>query len=317
MDPETFLAQDEVHLLVQALNTFALEVDAADDRKDALVNAGIHLAFRSKLIFGTSPHLFANKLAAHFREYRVSEQQPKYHPMVSLLEYLLSVYDLEDQDRNLFIRLVKQGLENFDGLAARSAVGRIESPMGTAMGTGVLVDRHHLLTCKHVFERISDRGLDRAWVRFGYKTGKYGVELGEVYELEIKSINNSVTQSDHSLDYALVRIFGKPEYRTAPLSNSWLNTTQNVLIIHHPRGEPVQISDVGQIVDVDKEYIQHNIKTDYGSSGAPIFDLSWHIVAIHRGNLSLSRSYAPGVTEGIPICSVWNDIKPHLSMLVT
>jgi len=317
MDPDTFLVQDDVYLLVQALNTFALEVDAAGDRKDTLVNAGIHLAFRSKLIFGTSPHLFANKLVAHFREYRVSEQQSAYHPLVSLLEYLLNAYELEDQDRKLFKRLVKQGQENFDGLTARSAVGRIESPMGISMGTGVLVDMQLLLTCKHVFDRISDNGQDRAWVRFGYKTGKYGVEPGELFELDLKTIVSNNAQPEHALDYALVRIIGQPEYRIAPLSDSWLNTMQSVRLVHHPRGEPLQISNVGQIVQVDKEYIKHNVKTDYGSSGAPIFDQDWRVVAIHRGTLSLSRPSAPGVTEGIPLYSFWNDIKPHLSMLVT
>ena len=124
MNPDIFLRQDDVHLLVQVFNKFALEVDAADDRKDALVNAGIHFSFRSQLIFDTSPQRFANQLVAHFREYCVTGQQTTYHPMVSLLEYLLKTFDLEDQDRNLLKRLVKQGLENFDGLVARSAIGR-------------------------------------------------------------------------------------------------------------------------------------------------------------------------------------------------
>ncbi len=202
--------------------------------------------------------------------------------------------------------------EDVNESAAYSAAGRIESPHGTAMGTGVLVNRQLLLTCKHVLERILDCGLNHAWVRFGYKTGNTGIESGEVFELDLKTFVSKNTQPYYALDYALVRIFGEPEYSTAPLSNAWLNRTQNVRIVHHPRGEPAQISDIGQIVKVDKEYIQHNIKTDYGSSGAPIFDLNWHVVAIQRGNLSLSRSYAPGVTEGIPIYSIWNHIKSHL-----
>ncbi|HVB59941.1 MAG TPA: trypsin-like peptidase domain-containing protein [Ktedonobacteraceae bacterium] len=316
MDPDTFLAQDDVHLLVQAMNTFALEVDAADARKDTLVNAGIHHAFRSKLTFETSSHLFANKLVARFREYRVSQQRPAYHPMVSLLDYLLKGHELEDQDRNLFKKLVKQGLENFAGLTALSAVGRIEAPPGTAMGTGVLVGRQLLLTCKHVVERISDNGLDRAWARFGYKTGRYGVETGEVFELDLKTITNYNSQSGDAFDYILVEIVGKPEYRVAPLSSDFLNTKQQVRLIHHPRGEPAQISEVGHIVQVDKDYIKHNVRTDYGSSGAPIFDLSWRVVAIHRGTLSLSRPSAPGVTEGVPLYCIWDDIKPCLSTLV-
>ena len=313
MDPDTFLAQDDVHSLIQALNTFALEVDGADDRKDMLINAGIHLAFRSKLIYGSSPHLFANKLVANFREYRVSNHQPTYHPLVSLLNYLLSVHELEDQDRNLYKRLVKQSQDNFDGQAARSAVGRIESPPGSAMGTGVLIDRQLLLTCKHIFERIFALGLSRAWVRFGYKTGKYGIELGEVFELDIKGLDILDTQSDGIYDCTLVRIIGNPEYHAAHLSNNVPDTTQNVRLVHHPRGEPVQISNVGQIAQVDTEYVKHDIPTDYGSSGAPIFDLNWRVIAIHRGNPSLSRASVPGLTEGIPIYSIWNTIKPHLS----
>lgn len=198
-------------------------------------------------------------------------------------------------------------------LAAWSAVGRIESPPGTARGTGVLVDRQLLLTCKHIFKRIFDCGLDRAWVRFGYKTGKDGVEPGDIFELDLKAI---VSDNAHS-DYALVRICGEPEYCIAPLSNAWLKTKQGVRIIHHPRGEPAQISEIGQIVNVDKDYIQHDLKADFGSSGAPIFDLDWHVVAIHRGRLSLSRSYAPGVTEGVPIYSIWKDIKSYSPTFLT
>jgi hypothetical protein len=315
MDPDTFLAQDDVHSLVQALNSFALEVEAADDRKHLLVNAGIHPAFLSKLSFGASPYLFANSLAAHFREYCVSTQQPAYHPMLRLLDYLLRVHELEDQDRKLFQRLLQQCLENLDGFAARGAVGRIESPPGTARGTGVLLDGQLLMTCKHVFERIFDDELERIWVRFGYRSGKYGIEPGEVFELDVQNIASHDTRSDSALDYVLVKITGKPAYRAARLSNNFLNTAQNVRLVHHPRGEPVQISDIGQVVQVDQEYLKHNIQADSGSSGAPIFDLHWRVVAIHRGKLGLSRSYAPGETEGIPIRAIWNNIEPHLSTL--
>ena len=199
------------------------------------------------------------------------------------------------------------------GQAALSAVGRIESPPGTPRGTGLLVGRQLLLTCKHVVERIFYSGIDRLWVRFGYRTGEYGVESGEMFELDLKHIVANNAQPLHALDYTLMRIIGEPAYAAASLSHGKLDRTQSVRIIYHPRGEPAQISEVGQIIDVAKEYIQHNLKTDYGSSGAPIFDLEWHVVAIHRGKLRLSRSYPPGVTEGIPISSIWNDINSHFA----
>ena len=311
MDPNVFLTQTDVPLLIQALTTLALDVAAADSRKDLLVNAGISLNWRSKLTFDSSASLFANKLVAHFREYRVSEEQSITHPMIQLLEYLLHTYELEEQDKNLFTRLVKQGQENFGGLVARRSVGRIESPQGTAFGTGVLIGQQLLLTCQHVFERIRESGQDQAWVRLGYKMGKYGVEMGRVFELEI---NNLVSQKSEP-DYALVRVIGKPDCPVAPLFTTLPTAMQDVRLIHHPRGWPVQISEIGQIMSTDKGSLHHTIQTEYGSSGGAIVDLHWRLVAIHRGTPLHHHPPAPSVTEGVPLYSIWNDLKPHLSAL--
>jgi hypothetical protein len=272
INPDIFFTQEEVPSLIQALNTLALEANTADDRQNMLVNAGVHLALRSKLYLGVSPQKFANNLVACFREYRVSMNQPRYHPLISLLEYLLQTYELDDQDRTLFKRLVKQGQDNFDMLAARSAVGRIESPPGTAMGTAVLASKQFLLTCHHVFERIFEQGQQQAWVRFGYKTGRYGIETGELFQLDTKEIVHSIAPLDQTFDYELVRIIGTPVLQPASLSPTIPYPTQKIRLIHHPRGESVQISDTGQLILVDPAFIQHNIETDHGSSGAPIFD---------------------------------------------
>lgn len=208
-------------------------------------------------------------------------------------------------------------MENFDGLMALSAVGRIESPPGTAMGTGVLVGRQLLLTCNHVFERIFDNGLDGAWVRFGCRAETNGAAMGDLFEVNIKDATRHKAPPGSTLDFALVRIIGKPEYHTAFLFTGLLSAKQNIRLIHHPRGEHTQISDVGQIIQAHKDHIKHNIKTDYGSSGGPIFDQSWRVVAIHRGALGPGRSIAPGITEALPLYSIWNNIKQRLPALVT
>jgi hypothetical protein len=317
MNPDIFLTQEDIPLLVQALNTFAQEITTAEDRQNVLINAGIYLSFRSKVNSNVSSHVFATKLVASFREYRNSINQPGYHPMINLLEYLLQSYEWEDQDRNLFKHLITRGQDNFKGLAARSVVGRIESPPGTAAGTGVLVGKQLLLTSHHVFERILEQGQERAWVRFGYKTGRYGVETGWLCELDIKNIVRSVMPVNHLFDYELVKIIDGPELQPATLSHHIPCPTQPVRLIHHPRGEAVQISDPGQILLVDPEFIQHNIQTDYGSSGAPIFDLDWRVLALHRGTLCLSRPTPPGITEGVPIFSIWPTIEPHVHLSTT
>src|SRR5579859_7002363 len=123
MYPNVFLLQEDVPPLVQALSSFALDIDSTHARKDILINAGVHSSFRSKLTFEASPMLFANNLVAQFREYRISQQQPMYHPMVSLLEYLVQAFEFEDQDNKLFRRLAGQGLDTLMGLNASRSVG--------------------------------------------------------------------------------------------------------------------------------------------------------------------------------------------------
>ena len=213
MNPDIFLSQEDVHLLTQAFDALALEMATADDRRNLLINAGVHSGFSSKLNLNSSPYLFANQLVAQYREYRVSELRPIYHPMICLLEYLLQIHDLDDQTRTLFQKLVKQGQENFQGLAARKTVGRIKAPLDVALGTGVLIDQQLILTCKHVVEHVFTRKQEHAWVRFVYKTGRYGIEMGKVFELDIKDIVCQGISADAGQDYALIRI--KREDKTA------------------------------------------------------------------------------------------------------
>lgn len=156
--------------------------------------------------------------------------------------------------------------------------------------------------------------MEQAWVRFGYKVGRYGTEEGELFELDIRGVAANGTHSDHVLDYALISILDRPEQQPASLIARIPNMSQNFRIIHHPQGQPVQISDAGQILQATSESIEHNIKVSYGSSGAPIFDPNWNVVAIHRGIPNSSRSTSLGLTEAIPLFSIWNDIKPHLHL---
>lgn len=308
MDPDLFLIQEDVPLLVQALITLALEINTADGRRDILSNAGIHLSLLSKLIFEASPQLFANKLIASFREYRVSKRNPRYHPMIILLEYLLKVYDLEDQDRNLFNRLIRQGLENFNALFIRLSVGRLESPPGKAFGTGVLVGKQILLTCDHVLKQIFGEEPTHAWIRFGYKQGKYGAESGELFELDLKHFICHDSQSD----YALLRVLGEPDYPIASLSPEIPANLHNIRLIHHPLGEPVQVSEAGQIIQIENKYLSHNITVNYGSSGAPIINQDWQVIALQRGTFSINHPLPPGINEGIPLYSIWTNLKPFL-----
>lgn len=310
MNPELFLEQTDVVPLTLALNQFALKVNDASDRQEVLESAGIDIALLSNLKLGATSTKFAPALVAAFRAYSVSNQRLDYHPMVSLLKYLCDlapIYGLADRDVALFTRLAEQGQENLKTLAARSAVGRIESPKGTSIGTGVLIGKNLLLTCDHIFSKSQAK---QAWVRFNYKSGSYDLD-SDVFELDLDRAMRS-----GQLDYALVRVKGEPRQRTANLIDAILDSSQEIRLIHHPQGQHLVVSGLGQVVQVGDEYIDHNISTDEGSSGAPIFNRDWQLVAIHRGNLGIGRagrSLEPGTTSGVPLRAFWKNIQTQLS----
>ena len=310
MNPELFLEQKDVTPLMLALNRFALKVNDASERQEVLESAGVDIALLSNLKLGATPTKFAPALVAAFKIYPISNRRLDYHPMVSLLKYLCELaplYGLADQDVALFSRLVEQGQENFKALAARNAVGRIESPKGQGIGTGVLIGKNLLLTCNHIFSKSQ---VQEAWVRFNYTFGSYSLD-SDVFELDLE------TAIRHSqLDYALLKVKGEPRQRITNCINAILDSSQEIRLIHHPRGQHIVISGLGQIVQVGDDYIDHNISTDEGSSGAPIFNRDWQLVAIHRGNLGIGRvgrSLEAGTTSGVPLRAFWKDIQTSLS----
>jgi len=309
MNPELFLEDRDGSLLTLALNQFAIKINDANDRQEVLESAGIDIALLSNLKLGATSTKFALALVAAFKRYSVSNQRLDYHPMVSLLKHLCAlapIYGLTDQDVALFTRLTEQGQENLKALAARSAVGRIESPQGTAIGTGVLIGKNLLLTCDHIFSKSQAK---EAWVRFNYTSGSYSLD-SDVFELDLDTATRY-----NQLDYALVRVKGEPKQRTANLVNAILDSNQEIRLIHHPQGQYVVISGLGQIVQVGDDYIDHNVSTDEGSSGAPIFNLDWQLVAIHRGHLGIGRagrSLEPGTTSAVPLRAFWKNIPTQL-----
>ncbi len=310
MNPELFLDQRDVTPLTLALNRFATRVNDGSDRLDVLESAGVDSAFYSQLRLGKESQKFAQALVAGFRNYPISHQKANYHPMVSLLKYLCDFaesYKLTDQDISLFTRLVEQGEENCKALAARNTVARIESPTGIAIGTGVLIQHNLLLTCAHIFSKSQ---VKEGWVRFNYTDGNYCLD-SDVFELDLQNLVSYSTQ----LDYVLVRVKGEPKQQTAIPINSLLDEGQEIRLIHHPQGQRIVISNVGQIVQVGEDYIDHNISTNEGSSGAPVFNHNWQIVAIHRGDIRLEsgRTIEAGVMSGVPIRAFWQDIPSHIS----
>jgi hypothetical protein len=167
------------------------------------------------------------------------------------------------------------------GQGASAAVGRIDlrgpfgvtMPFGTAfvVGPGVVLTNHHVLSGASVAAG--------ARLVLGHERAVDGsVRSGAVLPLD----PDRLYLADPELDYALVGVEGDCppplEVRLTPIS-----VQAPLVVIQHPGGEPKQLG-MGRCLALseDEGFVHHDADTRRGSSGAPVFDLSWRVVALHR-----------------------------------
>lgn len=309
IDPDTFLSQDDTSRLQNTLTEIALSLNSLG-RQALLKNSGIPLSSRSGLHFETAANIFASELTAFFRTAIVSDMRPDYHPMINVLGHLLVTTPLDDETERLFKRLNAQGIENLKAITARSSVGRLESPEGQWLGTGTLVGTGMILTCYHILSEMSGR----LWIRFSYKKRRdnWSPNPGEAFE-----INTCPVAINHNLDYVLLKLLREPEGRRIALPfRNILDNDQEIHLVHHPGGKPVEVSDIGRIADIGDEFIDHTIPALKGSSGGPLFDRDWHFIAIHRGD-DPQRTLRPGTLAAVPLNAFWNVlIDKHIPVSV-
>jgi V8-like Glu-specific endopeptidase len=75
-------------------------------------------------------------------------------------------------------------------------------------------------------------------------------------------------------------------------------------VIGHPQGSPeIQLSLHDSVVlDVDEVHAHYRSPTEKGSSGSPVFDDRWRVIALHHGwtdNVPGIADAGGGANEGI------------------
>lgn len=221
--------------------------------------------------------------------------EPVFDPIVGDQETLERIVNSEDN----FI--------DIDMLAgaiySAQAVGRIELPRGRAHGTGFLVGPDLILTNYHVFK--SKDMLDTAVIRFDYHANAEGVVTqGRVFEFVPDFYLGS---PDTELDFALVKVKGEPlaERRMGPeeeglgylellrrgkhrgyllVSPARIVEHERVNIIQHPNGNPqkVVLTQNYVLADMSANRVHYLADTMPGSSGSPVLNRFWEVIALHH-----------------------------------
>lgn len=198
------------------------------------------------------------------------------------------------------------------GVAMSRAVARVKAG-GT--GTAFLVAPALLLTNHHVAFKpgtAADRDADVV-VWFNYQSPPPGGADIELLELKGTVRPGESSRED---DWALVRLERPLDLTPIRLRRPArpLEVDDRVCIIQHPEGGPKKISvhkNQVRAVDAAKGLVQYLTDTLGGSSGSPVFDERWDLVALHHAAASVrvTNDQLEHRNEGIAVDAVIRGIR--------
>ena len=183
------------------------------------------------------------------------------------------------------------------GRRVADAVCRIKLPMdgGVGYGTGFLVGPRLLVTNNHVLASAAEAA--QAGAQFGYESDLDGV-IRDPVEFNLAPHQLFFTSTELDITLCAVAAFSD---KGVPLERyGWLPLMplpgkivdgEWVTIIQHPGGQPKQLTiRSSQIIKLDQQdvevdltqFIHYVTDTEPGSSGAPVFNDQWQVVAIHH-----------------------------------
>lgn len=231
----------------------------------------------------------------------------------------------------------------FGAIYSAQAVCLIERPERTRIGTGFLVGPDVVLTNQHVLR--GEQYSEDAVARFGVMLDAKEVEQpGRPFRV-CEFLDSS---PEEELDYALVRLEDQPlkgmlvdddgshlsledlvrigkhrGYLT--LAPDKIFEHERVNIIQHPDGDPMKVVMTHNYVvqDMSEARVQYLADTNGGSSGSPVFNEKWEVVALHHSGApwppesgwdALKKRFkgVTAVNEGIPIRAIIREIERFL-----
>lgn len=177
-------------------------------------------------------------------------------------------------------------------------------------GTGFLIGKNIILTNNHV---IKDNSLIEDYIfRFNYQLDINN--LPEKHE-DYRANSKGIFYTNVNLDYTIIELQGltNNKWGYIPLKSNKINVGDRVNIIQHPAAMPKSICVQHNFVErIDNYYIQYLTSTMKGSSGSPVFDDQWNILALHHAGRILTENEGKKTpyyrNEGILISSILDDL---------
>ena len=199
------------------------------------------------------------------------------------------------------------------GLLRAKSVVRVESSLG--VGSGFLTRNNLLITNHHVISNTEEARAAKVW--FNYQKTTTGADA-HIREFKLDPDAAFATSPmDGGDDWTAVCVKGDPntEWGMLHLADVSIKANDYVNIIQHPGGLPKQIALYHNIVAfADDSRVQYLTDTMPGSSGSPVFDSEWRLVALHHSGGWLPEPATNKVffrNEGIHIRVLLRGLKEH------
>ena len=176
------------------------------------------------------------------------------------------------------------------------SIGRIDhrhKGKHVQFGTGFMVSPTLLLTNNHVLPTSADAA--GSFVEFAFEDDADGIpESSKVFRLDPAKFYHTSPSSE--LDFTLVAVVPEATDGSSLDVFGFLRLledsgkaliTEPVTLIHHPRGARKQVSlRDNRMIDNFDRYIHYEADTQGGSSGSPVFNNQWDVVALHHAGIA-------------------------------
>lgn len=197
-------------------------------------------------------------------------------------------------------------------LTASKAVCRIVLANGVK-GTGFLSKDGYLFTNQHVIKTAAD--VKGARAEFNYEVGPDGnIRPLTYYELDATGF---IASPPDQLDFARVKLVDNPnnsykQWGGLDIAPDALPSVGDpVTIIQHPGGLDKRIAlRANEVLQLSNQHIHYTTDTEGGSSGSPVFNNFWQVVAIHHAGKAVNvNGSTRDANEGI----LFRDIYAYIA----
>ncbi len=177
---------------------------------------------------------------------------------------------------------------------ARTASGKEKKGTGFLVGPRLLLTNAHVLDWSDIGEESISQIVPHSVAEFDYEE-QYDGSMQAVSTFRLDSATLLLFSPWDVLDYALVALAPRANEGNSRIEDFGYNLLagdvgkiskgEPVFIVQHPNGLPKQVVlQNNRLIDRDDAvpYLTYEADTDIGSSGAPVFNRQWEVVALHH-----------------------------------